>query len=150
MDDQSRQPSSDSDATAAAYLIPESESDSVRKSLMEAPPASATETPAAASPELRKAWESYHATLDEMRRRLESTSMFLNPRYRAKAYHLMMEIQSISYNMAVAPRLVTPRIHTNSGWHDDMQSMGLGRAGLALRPDVPGWRAYLPPRRPTW
>jgi hypothetical protein len=60
-----------------------------------------------------------------MRALLENSSMFKNPRYRAKAYHIMMEIEAISYNMAVAPRLATPRIHTNSGWHDDIASMGL-------------------------
>ena len=125
MTDRAEQPVSGSEAAADAYLIPESESDSVRQSLMEAPAASATETPAAASSGLREAWESYHSTLDEMRKRLEGTSMFLNPRYRAKAYHIMMEIQSISYNVAVAPRLATPRIHTNSGWHDDLHSMAL-------------------------
>jgi hypothetical protein len=125
MNDQSRQSSSGSDSGSEAYLIPQSETDPIRKAFMEAPPASRTDTPAAASSVLREAWDSYYATLDEMRELLESSSMFLNPRYRAKAYHCMMEIQSISYNMAVAPRLVTPRIHTNSGWHDDLHSMGL-------------------------
>src|SRR5262249_27607713 len=110
---------------SAAFLIPESESDQVREAFLQAPPASATGEPATADPALRAAWESYHAALDEMRLRLERTSMFLNPRYRAKAYHCMMEIQAIAYNMAVAPRLSTPRIHTNSGWHDDLYSMGL-------------------------
>ena len=110
---------------AAAYLVPEAESDKFRKAFMEAPPASATSTPAVAIPALRQAWESYHAALEEMRLLVEGTSMFLNPRYRAKAYHIMMEVQAIAYNMAVAPRLATPRIHTNSGWHDDIYSMGL-------------------------
>jgi hypothetical protein len=112
-------------AGAASFLVPESESDPIRKSFMEAQPASATSTPAAASPELRQAWDSYHAALEEMRQVVEGTSMFLNPRYRAKAYHIMMEVQAIAYNMAVAPRLATPRIHANSGWHDDIYSMGL-------------------------
>lgn len=125
MSEQPRQAHSDPDGASAAYAVPESESDRLRKSFMEAPPASATDTPAAASPELRGAWDSYHAALDEMRALLEGSSMFLEPRYRAKAYHCMMEIQSIAYNIAVAPRLVTPRIHTNSGWHDDIHSMGL-------------------------
>ena len=112
-------------AGAASLLIPESESDSYRKAFMEAAPASATETPARATSELSAAWESYHHALEEMRQRLEATSMFLNPRYRAKAYHCMMEVQAFAYNMAVAPRLATPRIHTASGWHDDLYSMAL-------------------------
>ena len=110
---------------ASEYLIPESESDPIRKAFMDATPASATSTPATADPRLRQAWESYHATLEEMRALLENTSMFLHPRYRAKAFHIMMEIQAIAFNMAVAPRLVTPRIHTTTGWRDDMYSMGL-------------------------
>src|SRR5262249_2152649 len=116
-DDGARQTSS-KPGGSAAYLIPQSETDPIRNAFMEAPPASATDKSAAASPALREAWDSYHAALDEMRALLENSSMFRNPRYRAKAFHCMMEVQSIAYNMAVAPRLVTPRIHTNSGWHD--------------------------------
>ena len=125
MDDESRNSSAESDAGSAAYLIPQSETDPIREAFMSAPAASATDAPATASPALRAAWDSYHATLDEMRGLLENSSMFRHPRYRAKAFHCMMEVQSIAYNMAVAPRLVTPRIHTNSGWHDDLHSMGL-------------------------
>lgn len=110
---------------SSEYETPLSESDSIKKALMEAPPASATSSPASASPVLRKAWESYYAAIDEMRGRLEKTSMFLNPRYRAKAYHTMMEVQAVAYNQAIAPRMATPRIHTNSGWHDDYYSMAL-------------------------
>lgn len=110
---------------SSALEIPESESDKYRKALMEAPPASATSKPAAASPALRQAWESYHSAVDEMRFMLEKSSMFLNPRYRAKAFHAMMEVQAIAYCMTIAPRLVTPRIHTNSGWHDDMFSLAM-------------------------
>lgn len=107
------------------FITSTSESDSIKKAYMEAPPASATSTPAAASPVLRKAWDSYYAALEEMRSTLENTSMFLEPRYRAKAYHTMMEVQASVYNQAVAPRMATPRIHTNSGWHDDYYSMAL-------------------------
>jgi hypothetical protein len=114
-----------SNAGAASFLVPESESDKFRKAFMAATPASATATPARAIPELRGAWESYYGALEEMRQLVEGTSMFLNPRYRAKAYHIMMEVQAIAYNMAVAPRLATPRIHTASGWHDDLYSMAL-------------------------
>lgn len=110
---------------SAELEIPETESDKVRKALMDAPPASMTAKPATASPALRQAWQSYHSAVDEMRFSLEKSSMFLNPRYRAKAFHVMMEIQAIAYCMTIAPRLTTPRIHTNSGWHDDLFSLGL-------------------------
>lgn len=110
---------------SAALEIPEAESDKYRKALMEAPPASLAAKSAAASPALRRAWESYHSAVDEMRFALEKSSMFLNPRYRAKAFHVMMEVQAIAYCMAVAPRLATPRILTSSGWHDDLFSLGL-------------------------
>ncbi len=113
------------ESRSVAYNIPEEESDKVREALMAAPPASFTATPASASPALKEAWNSYYRALDEMRVMLESSSMFLNPRYRAKAFHVLMEVQAIAYCMAVAPRLATPRMMTNSGWHDDIFSLGL-------------------------
>ena len=111
--------------TNAALEVPVAESDKIRNAYMAAPHASATAKPAAASPALTKAWKSYYATLDEMRALLEKSSMFLTPKNRAKAFHAMMEVQAIAYNMAVAPRMATPRISTNAGWHDDFYSMGL-------------------------
>lgn len=113
------------ESLASDYLIPQAETDPIRKAFMQAAPASATDTPARAHPALRHAWDSYHRTLEEMRGLLENSSMFLNPRYRAKAFHIMMEIQAIAFNMAVAPRVTTPRIHTTTGWRDDIYSMGL-------------------------
>ena len=116
---------SDDVTNAAKFDVSENESSKVRQQLMEAPPASLTAKPAQASPELRRAWESYHSAVDELRYSLEKSSMFLNTRYRAKAFHIMLEVQAIAYCMTVAPRLATPRIHTNTGWHDDMFSLGL-------------------------
>ncbi|RNL66792.1 DUF1214 domain-containing protein [Zhongshania marina] len=107
------------------FEISETETDKIRQALMDAPPASLCAKPAQACPALRRAWESYHAAVDEMRFLLEKSAMFLNPRYRAKAFHVMMEIQAIAYSMTIAPRTATPRIHTNSGWHDDIFSLGL-------------------------
>lgn len=110
-------------AATAEFETTFEESEEYRKSLVKPRPASATDSPAAASPALRKAWDSYYATIDEMRALLENTSMFKNPRYRAKAYHSIMEVQASCYNLAVAPRMTTPRIQTNSGWHDDYYQM---------------------------
>ncbi|NKI16046.1 DUF1214 domain-containing protein [Spongiibacter sp. KMU-166] len=112
-------------ASGSNFSIPEDETNKVRKALMDAPPASLTARPDQASPALRSAWQSYHSAVDEMRFLLEKSSMFKNPRYRAKAFHVMMEIQAIAYSMTIAPRTATPRIHTNSGWHDDIFSLGL-------------------------
>jgi hypothetical protein len=110
---------------ATEFAVDESESQKIRDDLMTAMPASLTANPAQASPGLRQAWESYHSAVDELRFTLEKSSMFVNPRNRAKAFHIMLEVQAIAYCMAIAPRLCTPRIHTNSGWHDDMFSLGL-------------------------
>src|SRR5215510_12326305 len=98
MEEEPRKSTPEAGGGSAAYLIPQSETDPIRKAFMEAPSASATDRPAAASPALRDAWDSYYATLDEMRGLLENSAMFRNPRYRAKAFHCMMEVQSIAYN----------------------------------------------------
>ena len=111
--------------SAVDFDISEAETDKIRKSLMDAPPASLNPKPVEASPALRQAWQSYHSAVDEMRFMLEKSSMFVNPKNRAKAFHVMMEIQAIAYSMTIAPRTATPRIHTNSGWHDDIFSLGL-------------------------
>ena len=112
-------------ALATEFEVTESESQRIRDDLMTAMPASLTATPAQASPTLRQAWQSYHSAVEELRYMLERSSMFIDPRNRAKAFHIMLEVQAIAYCMAIAPRLSTPRIHTNSGWHDDMFSLGL-------------------------
>jgi len=69
-----------------------------------------------AIPELSAAWAEYHATLEEMRIRMESTPRFRQtPQHRAKAYHTLMEMQAMAYNFAVAPRMLNPRIFVNCG-----------------------------------
>ena len=106
--------------TTATLETPKEVYEPLRKSLMAGPKASTTSTPAKASPGLKKAWDSYVATLDEMRAVLERTSMFENPRNRARAYRTLMEMQAMVYNSAVAPRMATPRIVVNNGWMTDI------------------------------
>ena len=55
---------------------------------------------------LSKAWASYYAAIDEMRALIEATSRYQKyPRGRAKAYHVMMAMQAMTYNFAIAPRM---------------------------------------------
>jgi len=81
--------------------------------------------PVQANAALVQAWHTYHATLEDMRHTLESSSRFQStPQHRAKAYHCLMEIQAMAYNFIVAPRMLHPRIHTNTGWQTSMYTLG--------------------------
>jgi hypothetical protein len=74
---------------------------------------------------LQRAWHEYHAALEEMRLLLEATSRFQRtPQHRAKAYHVLMEMQAMAYTFAIAPRMSHPRIFLNSGWQTDMYTLG--------------------------
>jgi hypothetical protein len=93
---------------------------------------------------LSKAWASYHATLDEMRALVEATSVYQKyPKARAKAYHVLMAMQAMTYNFAIAPRMSHPRIYRNCGWQTDQYSVGQNgpdfRYGLAF---VDGRQSY--------
>lgn len=78
-----------------------------------------------ATPELAKAWSTYHATLEELRLIMERTPRFQDtPQHRAKAYHTLMEMQAMAYNFAVAPRMRHPRIYVNCGWQTDLYTLG--------------------------
>lgn len=79
---------------------------------------------ARATPELKQAWDSYHAALDEMRNVLEESPRFRNEAHRAKAYHVLMEIQAMAYNYTVAPRMSHPRVFFNLGWQTDIYTLG--------------------------
>ncbi|MET0984195.1 MAG: DUF1214 domain-containing protein [Steroidobacteraceae bacterium] len=74
---------------------------------------------------LQSAWERYYRTLDEMRKLIEATPRFKdNAQNQAKAYHCLIEAQAITYNFVMAPRLMHPRIHTNTSWQTDMYTLG--------------------------
>lgn len=78
-----------------------------------------------ATPALTQAWAEYHATLEEMRLKMEASSRFqTTPQHRAKAYHTLMEMQAMAYNFVVAPRLLHPRIYVNCGWQTEMYTLG--------------------------
>ncbi len=78
-----------------------------------------------ATPALVKAWNEYHATLEEMRLVMEATERFQQtPQHRAKAYHTLMEMQAMAYNFAIAPRMSHPRVFVNCGWQTDMYTLG--------------------------
>ncbi|HKQ84019.1 MAG TPA: DUF1214 domain-containing protein [Steroidobacteraceae bacterium] len=74
---------------------------------------------------LQKAWQNYHAELEKMRLKMESTPRYQQtPQHRAKGYHTLMEMQAMAYNFAVAPRMLNPRIFVNSGWQTGQYTLG--------------------------
>jgi hypothetical protein len=74
---------------------------------------------------MQQAWHEYHATLEEMRLLLESTSRYQRtPQHRAKAYHVLMEMQAMAYTFAISPRMSHPRIFFNTGWQTDIYTLG--------------------------
>jgi len=77
------------------------------------------------NPLLSQAWTTYHGTLDEVRTWLESSRRFRDtPQHRAKAYHTLMEIQAMAYNFIIAPRMLHPRVHFNTGWQTNIYTLG--------------------------
>lgn len=89
-----------------------------------AAPPSRSADPGQPHPELKAAWDEYHAALDDVRRMLENTVMFEDPRNRAKMYHQLMEIQAMAYNFTIASRLEVPRIGNNSFFMTNIYTMG--------------------------
>ncbi|MET0660436.1 MAG: hypothetical protein ABW110_20010, partial [Steroidobacteraceae bacterium] len=82
-------------------------------------------TPSPTSERLQKAWQNFHAELEKMRLKMESTPRFQQtPQHRAKGYHTLMEMQAMAYNFAVAPRMLNPRIFVNSGWQTGQSTLG--------------------------
>lgn len=80
---------------------------------------------ASKSPVLEKAWQRFHAMMEAIRVDTEATDRFQDtPQHRAKAYHLLFEIQAMAYNFAIAPRLRDPRVQVLSGWHSDFYTQG--------------------------
>ena len=85
---------------------------------------SVTPLKATASKELADAWVEYHATLEDMRKLMETIPRFQeSPLDRAKAYHTLMEMQAMAYNFAVAPRLLHPRLFFNLSWNTDVYTL---------------------------
>jgi hypothetical protein len=107
---------------AMAVPLAQGESDSMDAAHR---PASWTATPARASAPLKDAWDSYLRALDDMRAVIENTSMFEDPANRAKAYHSLMEMQALAYNLIIAPRRTNPRILTNTALNTDIFTLGL-------------------------
>lgn len=78
-----------------------------------------------ATPELKEAWNRFHATQQEVLNWMEQTPRFKStPQHRAKAYHTMMEALAMCYNFAVAPRMLHPRLQVNTGWQTDFYTLG--------------------------
>jgi hypothetical protein len=74
---------------------------------------------------LKAAWDRYTANLEAMRKLLEDSPQFAAvPSQRAKMYHVMMEMQAMAYNFAVAPRLSAPRIYRNTAWQTELYTLG--------------------------
>lgn len=74
---------------------------------------------------LREAWLSFHNVMDQIRQDTEKTERFEQyPEERAKAYHLLFEIQAMAYNFAIAPRSRDPRVQCMTGWQSDWYTLG--------------------------
>ena len=72
-----------------------------------------------------EAWAHYQATLEAQRQRIESSPRFRDtPQHRAKAYHVLMEMQAMAYNFIIAPRREHPRVFVNCGWQSDQYTLG--------------------------
>ena len=77
------------------------------------------------SPALAKAWDTFHATQQEVLNWMTDAPRFRDvPQHRAKAYHTLMEALAMCYNFAVAPRLTHPRLQVNTGWQTDFYTLG--------------------------
>lgn len=77
------------------------------------------------SPVLAKAWDTFHATQQEVLSWMTESERFRNvPQHRAKAYHTMLEALAMCYNFAIAPRLTHPRLQVNTGWQTDFYTLG--------------------------
>ena len=77
--------------------------------------------PATATPILQQAWAHFQQTLDEVRLELEATPRFQHlPLQRAKAYHVLMEVQAMAYNYVVAPRMLHPRLNLHTCLQTDV------------------------------
>ncbi len=78
----------------------------------------------ATSPDLARAWANYIETLEDLRRKVVASPQFAAvPQQRARAYHILMEVQAIVYNHALAPRMSHPRIFRNLDWQTDVYSL---------------------------
>jgi hypothetical protein len=76
-------------------------------------------------PELKAAWDRYYVELEQSRLAIEASDQFQAvPRQRAKAYHALMEMQAMTYNFAVAPRLAFPRVFGETAWQTEIYTMG--------------------------
>jgi Protein of unknown function (DUF1214) len=75
---------------------------------------------------LSAAWTNYYKTLEDIRAQVESTARFRNNvQHRAKAYHVLMEIQALSFNLVIAPRMSHPRLHRALMYQTDIYATGL-------------------------
>jgi hypothetical protein len=82
-------------------------------------------SPAPASPKLTAAWSNYLHTLDLMRQELEATPRYQgSPADRAKAFHTLMELQAMTYNFTVQPRMAQPRLFRNTTWATNIYTLG--------------------------
>jgi len=85
----------------------------------------ATGAVVAASPVLQQAWRDYYATVEELRKEMEDSAIFRQPQNRVKMYHILVEMQAMAYNFAVAPRMDHPRILSATGWQVDFYALGM-------------------------
>jgi hypothetical protein len=75
--------------------------------------------------ELAGAFDEFDAACRETRSMIEATPRFRDkPAHRAQAYQSLAEARAMAYNLAIAPRLDHPRVHSQSSWHSTWFSLG--------------------------
>jgi hypothetical protein len=71
-----------------------------------------------AHPALAAAWNTYYQTIETARRMMEDTPRFRDfPDTRATLYYSLAEAQAMAYNLAIAPRMDVPLVHTHGWYH---------------------------------
>jgi len=76
--------------------------------------------------ELSTAWSEYYRALEQVRSNVESSPRYRDrPEHRAKAYHVLMEIQALSFNLVIAPRMTNPRLLRALSYQTDIYATGL-------------------------
>jgi hypothetical protein len=71
-----------------------------------------------ALPALTAAWDTYYKAIETARLMMEDTPRFRDfPDTRATMYYSLAEAQAMAYNLAIAPRMDVPMVHTHGWYH---------------------------------
>lgn len=77
------------------------------------------------SPVFKKSWDRYLETLQQLRIDIENCSNYMEaPDQRGMGLRHLMEVQAMTYNFTVAPRVRHPRMYRSTAWQTDFYSIG--------------------------